>query len=476
MVKDLRSFLREYEAQYPEDVIHVQKGIDSNQEITEIGAQLGKQAKYPLLFFHNVLNAEGKKAEQPVLTNVLASRTRYARICNSNRERLGRDVYEAIKLKRVTPEIISKADAPVKEIIKTEEDINLYSFPILVHNDMDAGRYFSSGFFTSYDPDSGIDNCALQRGWANEKDMVRAYLISGTHNERNLRKHELLNRDMKCCFWLGHHPLAYIGGQAKLPYPCSHWDAMGGMLGEPLRLVTSESLGDEFLVPADAEVIVEGVITAHERFAEGPFGENPGYLGPQKANPQLKVTAITHRKDAIWHDVAAGRADHQGHGSPPLEGLLWESLKIRFSSLEKVYVPISGTGRYHVYLQFKNPAPGEARQAISMALNIEPFFAKHIFCFDDDIDIFDPAEVMWAIATRSQWGRDIVILPSSKWVSLDPSQGSRELGDIGGIDCTKHWEEPFEERVTVNPDIMARIKVENFISPKVLHQVKIDRI
>ncbi len=480
MAKDLHNFLETYEAKYPEDIIHIDKEINSNQEITAIAIKLEKQDKYPVLYFHNVINAEGKKAEQPVVTNVLASRVRRARICNSSYETLGRDIHKATRQAKQKPEVISKSEAPVKNVIKTGERINLFEFPALVHCVLDAGYYFSAGFLTTHDPDTGTDNCALQRGWILEKDVIRVFITKRpAHNAWNLYKHEQRNQGMKVCYWLGHHPLAYIGALTKLPYPSSHWEAAGGMLGEPFRLVPSESLGDDFLVPADAEIVVEGVLEANKRYAEGPFGEYPGYYGGHILNPQWKVTAITHRKDAIWYNIVAGFADHPGTGAGPLEGLLWEHLKPRFPALVNVYMPTSGVGRYHVYLQFKNPGPGEARQAIAYACVLHGIFLKHVFAFDDDVDIFNPKDVMWAIATRSQWDRDVIILPQFKTSPLDPSAppvGVGDLGAIGGIDCTRPWGEPYEVRVGVAPEVMERVNLEDFISAKDLDGVSTERM
>ena len=365
----------------------------------------------------------------------------------------------------------------MRGVIKTGNKINLYEFPMIWHNAMDAGYYFSAGFMTTYDPDTGIDNTALQRGWAKEKDTIISFLLTGaSHNNLNQRKYEAKNEDMKVCYWLGHHPLGYTGALTKLPYPGSHWEAMGGMLGEPLRLVPSESLGDDFLVPADAEVVVEGIMESNKRYAEGPFGEFPGYYGAQILNPQWKVTAITHRKDAIWYNIVAAHVDHPGTGGPPLEGLLWESLKPRFPSLQKVYMPVSGTGRYHAYIQLKNPGPGEARQVIMRALDVRGDLVKHIFVFDEDVDIFNPRDVMWAIATRTQWGRDVLIFPDTKTVALDPSCGPESIGDIGGIDCTKPWGEAYEERVGVEPAVQNKIKLEDFVDAASLARVNVERV
>lgn len=473
---DFRSFLKDYESQYPEDVLHVTKEVSSNQEIQGMAIEFEKQEKYPLLIFHNVVTAEGKKSKHWVAANVLASRTRQARMCNTTFSELGRVVYKASQLKKKPFAVIPKGEAPVREVIKTGNSINLLEFPAPVHNALDAGYYIDAGFVTTYDPDSGIDNCALQRAWIKEKDILRIYIMPRPcHNGINLYKHELRKQDMRCALWIGHHPMAYLGALAKLSYPGSHWEAIGGMMEEPLRMVASESLGDDFLVPADAEIIVEGMIEAGKRYAEGPFGENSGCYGGQILNPQLKVTAITHRKDAIWYDIITGFADHKQTGAAPIEGQLFALLKPRFPNLLNVYMPLSGNGRYHAYLQFKNPGLGEARLAIMQAASLHGTLIKHVFAFDDDVDIFDEKEVLWAIATRSQWDKDVMIFPETKRMALDPSNLSG-AGATGGIDCTIPWGELYEPRVGVDQNILDKMKLEEYFSTETLDRVRIDRV
>src|SRR5699024_746025 len=143
-----------------------------------------------------------------------------------------------------------------------DENINLHDFPAMMHFNLDPGNYVSGGFLTTYDPESGIDNTSLQRGWIVDEKTMRCYVSSFSHNASNFSKYEADGKDMPVVYWMGHHPLAYMGGQAKLGYPESHYEAMGGLMGESLRLVPSETLGDNFLVPADAEIIIEGYLKA----------------------------------------------------------------------------------------------------------------------------------------------------------------------------------------------------------------------
>ena len=110
-----------------------------------------------------------------------------------------------------------------------------------------------------------------------------------THNALNFGKYERAGREMPCAYWVGHHPLACLAAQARLGYPESHYHAMGGLLEEPLRLVPSETLGEDFLVPADAEVVVEGYMQPGVRVPEGPFGEYP--VTPPRRCPEPRCAS-----------------------------------------------------------------------------------------------------------------------------------------------------------------------------------------
>ncbi len=128
------------------------------------------------------------------------------------------------------------------------------------------------------------------------------YPYPASHNARNLKKFWAKGEPCPVAFWIGHHPKVMLGAQAKIKYPESHWAAAGGLIGEPVRLVPSITHGDTIMVPADAEIVVEGFAPANVWEADGPFGEYTGYMGPQVAAPVCEVTCITRRKDAIYHD------------------------------------------------------------------------------------------------------------------------------------------------------------------------------
>lgn len=472
MAQDLRSFLKEYESRHPQEVLHIEREISFDQEVTAIAAKLEKEGKYPIIICHNVRLANGNISKFPLITNIFASRRRCAEVIKSSFEMVGRDYYDKTRRERQPVLKVKKEEAPVKEVVKTGAAVDLSEFPALKHHYMDPGPYFTAGFFTTFR--NGIDNCALHRGWIVDRNKVRFYLTPHTHSRYTMDWCKEQGKEMRVAYWLGHHPAACLAAQAKLGYPESHFEAMGGMLGEPLRVVPSETLGEDFLVPADAEVVVEGIVRSYEEYPEGPLGEYTGYIGPQIPNPQFEVTAITHRKDAYWHDILVGRVDNFVMGGFALEGAVYEAVKQRIPSLKAVYLPLSGVCRMHVYLQLEKPRKGDAKEAIMSALPVD-FRLKHVFVFDDDIDIYDDREVLFALATRTQWDDDVMVFRGCRIAECDPTAPDEGVMTKGGIDCTVPAGEYFSERNKVSEEVDQRIKLEDFVSAEILKAIPVEK-
>ena len=188
------------------------------------------------------------------------------------------------------------------------------------------------------------------------------------------------------------------------------------------------------MVPADAEIVIEGWAPADVWRADGPFGEYTGYMGAQVAAPVCEVACITRRGDAIYHDYGSGLADMLVPDNMVMEGKIYAMTKPVAPSIRRVHVPVSGR-RFHAYLQMQEPGIGEPRDALMAALAYRRL--KAIFALDDDIDIFDDSQVMWALATRVQWSRDAIIADGLSGSMMDPglARGARTVSKIG-IDAT----------------------------------------
>ncbi|MGH7767389.1 MAG: UbiD family decarboxylase domain-containing protein, partial [Candidatus Binatia bacterium] len=207
---DLHQFLELYEAAYPAEVVHIEEPLRADWEITALAIKLEKAQRFPILVCHNVI-VDGKRAELPLVTFLMASRLRLARAFGVDVRRAGVACHERVQ-KRVPPVVVPRSQAPVKQVVKKGGNlIDVRRFPAPRHHRMDPGRYITEGHFLTFNRSTGLDNSALQRGWLADRDEIRVFLGPSTHNAHNLRQFEEAGEDMPAAYWIGHHPLALLG-------------------------------------------------------------------------------------------------------------------------------------------------------------------------------------------------------------------------------------------------------------------------
>jgi 2,5-furandicarboxylate decarboxylase 1 len=441
--------------------VHVRAEVSARWEAAAIAVKAQRELnEAPVLIFHRLRTADGELSPYPVVLNLFASRERLAFAVDSAADRVGREMFER-RNDRVPPVVVDRAVAPVKQVVSTGAAVDLRELPALVHAAWDPGPYVSAGFLTTYDPDNGIDNCALQRAWISGPRELRIFPNRNSHNAWNLRKIETRGEDPRVVFWVGHDPAVYIGAEAKLGYPESHWEAASGMARDPLRLVPSETLGDDFLVPADAEFLIEGIVPCGQRKPEGPFGEYTGYFGGQRLNPCMEVTCISHRQDAFWLSIIPGYGD-DGLGALRYEGFMFDLLRRVVPQVTNVYRPLYCHS--HLYVQLHKTQDWQPRAVIMAALSA-PEALKHVFVFDGDVDIFNERDVQWAIGTRSDWAKDLIVVPDLQAAGLDPLSTSNGLSTRAGIDCTKPAPpRVYEQRSFIPSEVMERIRLEEYLA------------
>ncbi|HEX9879050.1 MAG TPA: UbiD family decarboxylase [Candidatus Binatia bacterium] len=445
---DLHSFIDHYERQYPDEVLHIEKPLKAEWEITALAMALEKDHRFPVLVCHNV-TVNGQKCEMPVVTFLMASRLRLARALGADIRKAGLACYDRVQ-GRMQPIVVSRKEAPVKEVMEKGRELDVRRLPAPLHHRMDPGRYITEGFFLTFNRHTGIDNSAMQRGWLSGKDEVRVWLAPSSHNAHNLRQYEEAGEDMPAAYWIGHHPLVLLGGETHVGPDESHYATAGGTFGSQLRLVPSETLGDKFLVPADAEVVIEGYVSKGTRKPEGPFGEYTRHVGPQRWGPVLRVTAVTRRGNAYWDDVMVGHTHWLS--SLTKEGIVFRVVQRVVPGVIAVHVPMSGTGVSHIYLQIRKSVEGQGKVAAAAALTAL-YDHKHAFVFDEDVNIFDEREVFLALATRFQADRGLVLFPGMTGSPLDPSSPDGRTGCKAGFDCTKPLGKPFAERLGIPNEV-----------------------
>jgi len=466
MPKDLSSFINRICAEFPDQVVTVRRPIDPNAfEVTAILQHLDDRGQYPMALFEQPLNLLGEPAEFPLVSNIFGTRERCALALDMPPEQCKLPLsleYARREREQIPPVVIDRAEAPVKQVVLRGEEVDIRRLPIVRHFEGDLSAVITMAAVMK-DPDTGVYDVSFVKGFP--KGARKAGVsIHSPHLERILAKYEQRGEPAPYVHILGHHPAFFLGALALTPYDSDDYATIGSFLGEPLRLVPSETWGEKFLVPADAELLIEGEVLPGVREVEGPFGEFTGYYGPQRVRWVIEVKAITGRHDAIYQDVFVGHRDVWTLGSFPKEGSLYNRIKGVVPGVRGVYLPISGTGRFHCYISIDKRVDGESKQAALIALG-ECDFIKHVVVVDADIDPYKEEQVLWAIATRVQADRDVDIIRHCKGNTLDPSQEDDIMGAKMIIDATKPVGRPFEERVRVPAEALARIDLDAYLAP-----------
>ncbi|MBU6211256.1 MAG: UbiD family decarboxylase [Gammaproteobacteria bacterium] len=428
---DLRQFLTEHS----ESVWELPGEVSSVHELTALQHLLDERHQYPILHAKGVRNLAGDRGDVSVVTNLTASRELTARALGIADHRGTAQWFASRTQAGIAPVIVSREDAPVQQHVMRDEQASLFDLPVLTQHESEPGPYLTAAHATTFDPDSGIDNTAIQRCWVKSARQMTWFPYPASHNARNLRKFHARGEACPVAFWIGHHPAVLLGTQAKLKYPESHWEAAGGVLGAPLRLVPSVLHGERIMVPADAEIVIEGWARPGRLSPDGPFGEYTGYLGGEVTAPLVDIECITRREQAIYHDYASGLTDMLVPDNMAMEGKLYSLVKAVAPALVNVHVPTEGR-RFHAYLQFKHPGPGEVRDALLAAMAYRR--VKMVVAVEEDVDLFSPDAMLWALATRVLWSRDAITVEGLSGSSLDPvlPEGVATTAKIG-IDATR---------------------------------------
>jgi UbiD family decarboxylase len=294
--------------------------------------------------------------------------------------------------------------------------------------------------------------------------------MSPRHNWQIVRKNEERGLPTPVAIVVSHHPAFYIGALNVAPFGSDDYALVGAMFQRPLRLVESATWGKDFLIPADAEIVIEGNVLPNVRETEGPFGEFPGTYGPQRVRWVVEVTALEYRRDAIFQNIFSGHPDTWVLGSFPKEGSLYNRIKGVVPGLQAVHLPTSGVGRFHCYISIDKKVDGESKQAALIALgNCD--FVKHVIVVDSDVDVYHEEQVLWAVATRVQADEDVDIIKNVKGNMLDPSQRDEIMGAKMIIDATRPVKRAFEARIQLPDEAMARVDIEKLISPEKLGRI-----
>ena len=370
-----------------------------------------------------------------VVAGVMGSRRRLAFALGVGEEDSVREYQRRLASPQKHFEIPS-SDAPVHQVILTGDDIDLTKLPFYLQHDLDGGPYISSAIDFSVDPASGRHNVGCRRMMLRGRKQLTTNLTAPSDLKLTYRACVERGERLPISFAIGSHPTSYLAATERRPV--DEFDLVATLRGAPLAMVRGVSNGVP--APADAEMIIEGYLDeAGYTELDGPYGEFWGFYGPAHIDPVFHVTAITQRKDVIYQTVlhsgrALGRADSSNLAAVHAEAQVYRLLReARIMPVAMNAVAAAG-GRVHLRLALKNPTPGQARAAISTIFAISGI--RNISVFDDDVNIFDSDEVEWAMSTRMDPARDVMIEGGMPGYYTDPIMLKNGTVSKIGYDCT----------------------------------------
>ncbi len=425
MFEDLRGFLTYLESQG--QLVRVKDEVDVKYEIAA-GMRKTSDIGGPALLFENVRGYRGWR----VLGGLFATRKLVALGLGVPQEQM-LERYLTLEDERIAPEIVSTG--PVKEIKWTGTEIDLKKIPIVTHASKDCGPYVTIGVQIGKDVDSGTRNLSIHRMLQLGKDRLSLWAPADHHLGRMILKAEEKGRGLEVATAVGVDPAIIVASQAKVPYGIDEFYVAGGLRGAAVKLVKCETIDVE--IPAFAEIVIEGVTIPGERVADGPYGEYPGCYSEAKQAPVLKVTAITMRQNPIWQTALTGMPVTENHTLIEYgnAAVVYREVKKIVPEVKAINLTPGGTFRHHVVVSIKKRAENEGRNVILALLSLG-IGLKQVTVVDDDIDPFDPMQVDWALATRMQADKDVIIIPRIACSTLDPSVPEARVTAGLGIDAT----------------------------------------
>jgi UbiD family decarboxylase len=322
-------------------------------------------------------------------------------------------------------------------VVLTGDECDLTALPVHLQHGLDGAPYISASIDFARDPATGWTNVGLRRLMLRGRRTAGIDLVAPSDLRAIYIARAQRGERTPIAFAIGSHPLDQLA--ATLRFPTDELELMASLRGEPMGVV--KCVTNDLLVPADAQYIIEGYLDERGHVEpEGPYGEFLGYYGGVKTNPVFHVTAITHRRDPIFQTLTIGGRSMHHTDTAQLcalrtEVLVWRALEVAVREVRAVYVTPATGGSFNVRIALQQRVPGEARNAMLAVFSCQGN-VKNVFVVDPDIDIFSDTQMEWALATRFQADRDMVIASGARAMPLDPSLDGATVTAKAGFDLT----------------------------------------
>jgi 2,5-furandicarboxylate decarboxylase 1 len=409
------------------------------------------------LYFHNVIGYD-----VPVVSGLIRTKERatMALGCENFSEievKLAQGIAKPIPPRRVQ-------GSPTREVVLVGDDVDLYKLPIPMSSIYDGGPMITAGVVIAKDPELGF-NSGIYRFIVKEKSLTGIDIV--TPNNMRLFAQRAFERKepLPISISIGTHPVEITGSGYRAPLGVDEMAIAGGIRGEPVELAPCSTIDLPYI--ADAEIVLEAeILPTGWSYPEGRFGEFTRLMGGLHWNPLVRIKAIAMRKDAVYYNLHMPW-ENTWLAAPTRYTAIRQALKTAGVTVKDINVTLGGCAFWHAVISIKKQ-PGEAKNALLAALSVMDL--KHVVVVDDDIDVNDPTEVEWAIATRVQGDKDIFVVPNARAKPLDPSlpQGAGVVptGAKVGIDATIPDGIPKEHYERITYAYADKAKVDDYVKGK----------
>ncbi len=392
----------------------IKKEISKDYEIAGVLKELEPT---PVLFEHV------KESEFRVAGNLFCTKNQIAEYFGIQTERIIPTLASAIENRSPPAETTS---APCQEVV--ESSVDLDKLPILLHNKVDGGPYISSAVVVSSDPEFG-QNLDFHRAMQIEKDKMAARVVSGRDFDKFLKK----NQEVDVAFCIGNTPEVLVAAATSVETGVDELEIANAL--KPIKVTKAKTT--DLMIPAEAEFILEGRMYLEERHAEGPFIDLTETVDVVRQEPVFEVKKITHRESAIWQGLLPGRSEHKVLMGMPREPTVFRKIREKGVDVLDVNITPGGASWLHVAVKIRKKNDDDGLKAIEGAFAGHKS-AKHVWVYDDDIDIYNEQEREWALATRFQADENMLVKDREPGSSLDPSaEAGTKMTTKVGFDCTK---------------------------------------
>ena len=448
MINDLRDFIEECRKR--EDLKEITVEVDWDLEVSHI-AKLNEEKKGPALLFSNI-----KGYGSPIFMSALSTPQRLALALGMKEGnsicQMAQEWVELTKKGLIPPKVVN--NGPVLENAIEGDKIDLLAkFPIPRFYPLDGGRYFgTTGFLVTQDPDTGWTNLGTYRMQALDKNHVGVQILKGKHAGLMLDKYRKMGKKMPVAAVVGCNPILFLLSSTTVGAGVCEYDVAGALRGEPIEVIKSDLSG--LLIPATAEIVLEGEMDPNELREEGPFGEYTGYYSGTAQQEFKKeffeIKRILYRNNPHFWATSVGKPVTDTHmlGALQVSATLWNDLEdARVPGIKGVYCLPESTGRMWSVISVKQSYPGHGMHVGTAAVGSSSghYRMKGFIIVDDDIPADDLSKVFWVLGVRFDPERDTHIIRRTRSTPLDPSLpiDERLVGSKIIMDATVpyEWEE-----------------------------------